>query len=235
MLDGKPDAAAIGELHGVASEICQRLAQAQNVAKHQPGDFRGDMGCDFETLALGGRRQQLRDLLDETAEIERLLDEFEAAGFNLGEVENLINQAGERGARSADRFDVARRLGIEPRVAQQLGHAENAVQRRADLVAHRGQESRFGFARGFGAITRLSGFLEPPDLVAEAFVVDLDRQYAGFRAAPAADRLDPERGDQREQGPGLDRQLAQFERDLGQREIEHAQRLENDRVTKPGG
>ena len=66
-------------------------------------------------FALRVRREQLDDLLDQPARIERLLDQFQPARLDLGEIENLIDQARQRGARSADRLDIARRLGLQRR------------------------------------------------------------------------------------------------------------------------
>ena len=46
-------------------------------------------------------------------------------------------------------------LRVERGVLQQLGHAEDAVHRRADLVAHVGQELALGPAGGLGALPGL--------------------------------------------------------------------------------
>ncbi len=51
----------------------------------------------------------------------------------------------------AHRCAARRQLGVE----QKPGHAENAVHRRSDLMAHRGEEARLGVARGHRLIARV--------------------------------------------------------------------------------
>ena len=46
-------------------------------------------------------------------------------------------------------------LGRERRVEQQAGHADDAVHRRADLVAHRREELALGLRRGERRVARL--------------------------------------------------------------------------------
>ena len=52
-------------------------------------------------------------------------------------------------------LDVSALLGRQRGVEQQVGHAENAVERRADLVRDRGEEARLGAVGGFGLVARL--------------------------------------------------------------------------------
>ena len=130
------DAAALGELDGVAGEIEQHLAQARGVAD--------------DVCAAGARRRRTRSrcpwparaaravrrrLLDQRGERERPRFQIELAGLDLGEIENLLDQRQQRFARGLGRLGVGRLLGRERRVEQQIGHAEHAVERRADLVA----------------------------------------------------------------------------------------------------
>ncbi len=46
-------------------------------------------------------------------------------------------------------------FGIQLRIQQNLGQADNAIHRRADLVAHVGQEFALGAAGGFGGLLGL--------------------------------------------------------------------------------
>ena len=50
---------------------------------------------------------------------------------------------------------ISRLLRRQRRVAEKIGHAENAVERRADLVRDHRQEPRFGAARRFRLIARI--------------------------------------------------------------------------------
>jgi hypothetical protein len=51
---------------------------------------------------------------------------------------------------------------LRPLASQQVGHAEDAVHRRADLVAHVGQEGALGLVGGVGGVARRRQF-EGPD------------------------------------------------------------------------
>jgi hypothetical protein len=158
--------------------VLTNLAQPQAVADHQRGHVGGDRDGDLEPLALRARRQQLDDAFDQPVQFEGLADELEPSCLDPGEVEDLVDQADQRRPRTADRLDIAGVLRVEPGLAQEIGHAENAAERRADLVAHRRQEARLRLARRLGALARGGVFLEPPDLVAQG----LDRRFG--RAGP---------------------------------------------------
>ena len=75
--------------------------------------------------------------------------------------------------RVADGAGVVALLVVEWRVEQQPAHADDRVHRRADLVAHRGQERALGFVGGFG---RGAGFL---GLLEQARVLDRDHRLVG--------------------------------------------------------
>jgi hypothetical protein len=77
--------------------------------------------------------------------------EFQASGFDLREVEDLVDHREQHLARTADRLAEFTLLRRQRRVEQQFGRADHAVHRRADLVAHRGHEVGLGVRSGFGA------------------------------------------------------------------------------------
>ena len=54
----------------------------------------------------------------------------------------------------ADGFGISALLGAQLGFEQQARHAEHAVHRRADLVAHRGEEAGFGTAGGLRLVAR---------------------------------------------------------------------------------
>ena len=91
-------------------------------------------------------------LFHEPAQIEVVFVQFQLAGFDLGEVEDVVDQGQERLAAAAAGFDEAPLPLVELGVAQQFRHADDAVQGRAQLVAHRGQELALGAAGLFGLL-----------------------------------------------------------------------------------
>ena len=91
------------------------------------------------------------------------------AGFDLGHVEQIVDQAEQMRARRMDVagiFVVARRPRPGPKHScrDDLGKAENGVQRRAQLVAHIGEKRRLGGIGGLGlealAQRLVAGFFE---------------------------------------------------------------------------
>ncbi len=71
--------------------------------------------------------------------------------LDLGEVEHVVDDHQKRLAGIADGFRIKALFLGQIGVHQQVRHADDAVHRRADLVAHVGEEGRFGAVGGFGA------------------------------------------------------------------------------------
>ena len=81
--------------------------------------------------------------------------QFELAGLDLGEIEDVVDEAKQGVGRRLHHAEVFALLGVERRVEGQLGHADDAVHGRADLVAHVGQELAFTAAGGLGDLLGL--------------------------------------------------------------------------------
>ena len=75
-------------------------------------------------------------------------------------------------------------------MARRCGHAENAVERRADLVADRRKKARFGLARRLGPVARGGGRPQLPDFVAQPLQFGL-RRRARLRACAGRKRSTP--------------------------------------------
>src|SRR5207244_3010662 len=71
-------------------------------------------GGDLEALLLGARRQQLDKTFDQRCERERARLEIDAAGFDLGEIEDLLDQRQQRIARRLDGARVGRLIQRGP-------------------------------------------------------------------------------------------------------------------------
>ncbi len=75
---------------------------------------------------------------------------IQLAGLDLGEIQNVVNDADEGlGGRLCFR-DVVTLLGCQVRLQREMGHAENRIHRRADLVTGVGKEFRFRLCSRFG-------------------------------------------------------------------------------------
>ncbi len=159
---GKPrhvrdDAAAGRELDRVAQQVDEHLAQPRRVAAEASVEAGLDHGGEIDA---GGRRldrEQLHGVLDDEPQIE--VDRFErdALRFEPGEVENVVDDAEQGVGGRADGVAVLPLLAVERRLGHQLRHADDAVHRRPDFVAHRGEEDALQARLALGAI---AGFRE---------------------------------------------------------------------------
>ena len=144
---------ALGELDGVGGQVGHHLAHARRVAE----DVRhvaGPVEAHRHRLGRGAtphrRHQRAQDFGQQLRQVERLQRQLDAAGVQARQVENLIDQLQQRAARSQRDVEITplRRLlgGLEG----ELGQAEQAVERRAQFVAHVGQELALGVAGPLG-------------------------------------------------------------------------------------
>ena len=148
---------------------------------------------------------------------------LELAGLDLGEVENLRDQREQGVARGLRGANVGGLLGRERRVEQQVGHAEDAVERRADFVTDHGQKARLGAIGGFRRIARLAerpfGIDAVGDVAADAL------HFGAIVGVHAHDHFAP--GDPARAGRGHDF-LVMLMRAVGQRRglalFEHVER-----------
>ena len=150
--------AAGGELERVRHQVHEDLADAQLVALGPAMQVRIDVEQQLDAFLMRALREQVDDFLDHLADVEVLGLEAQLAGLDLREVENVVDDGEQRVGRALDRRRETALARIELRIEQQLGHAEHAVHRRADLVRHAREEfalrlaGRLGGAAGFDAV-----------------------------------------------------------------------------------
>lgn len=157
LFDGEDDLAGFGEFEGIAEEVGEDLAESSGVAEEAIREI-GLWGDDeFEVFmsSLGGEHPA--DLVEEGAEAERGILEFDAAGLNFGEVEDIIDEAEEGFGGQFGGFGEVALGGLEVGIKEQAGHPEDAVEGRTDFVAHFGKEFGLGLIGGLGF---LFGLLE---------------------------------------------------------------------------
>jgi hypothetical protein len=130
-----------------AEQVDHDLAQPRGVAVKFAGHVGRDRVEQLEAFFRGARRDDIDGGLDAIAQGEGRIVELQLAGLDAGELENVVDQGDERLAAAADDFGKLALLRRQWRVEQQRSHADHAVHRRADFMAHRGQELALG--RGF--------------------------------------------------------------------------------------
>ena len=67
--------------------------------------------------------------------------EVELAGFNFGEVQNVVDDGEQRLGGLPDEAEMFALFGGEVGIEDEFGHAQNSIHGRANLVVHGRQES----------------------------------------------------------------------------------------------
>ena len=144
----------------VGRQLEQHLMQSGRIGADGADIGRRRLQPQRDAAGSGLRGAEIAHAAQRGGRIHRLLLHVERAGFEAGDVEQVVDhrqQVPAGGADAADAFALhvgQRPLGIE---LQHLGEAEDGVQRRAQLVAHAGDEFA---ARAIGALgqrARLQG------------------------------------------------------------------------------
>ena len=153
--DFDADAAFFGELDGIAHQVGDHLTQAAFIGQDLQRHVGRDDGGDFHALGLAARAQKLGDVAQHGAQVDLVLVQVQHAGFDLGEVQDIADQGQQCFARLGDGFRIGALLRSQLRLQQKTPHAQHAVHRRADFVAHGGQEAGLGAAGFLGAFLGL--------------------------------------------------------------------------------
>jgi hypothetical protein len=147
------DGTTLGELDGVAGVVEQGLPQPGRVAA-QPKWDAARVDFDGQALGTGLIADHRANVVDHRPQREVGLFQFEFAGLDLGDVEDVVDHRQEVTGRTVDLAQSFGLLGPWLAPAQQMRETDDGVHRRADFVAHVGQETAFrqvgGFCGGFG-------------------------------------------------------------------------------------
>ncbi len=145
----------LGELHRIADEVHDDLAEPGHVTHHHVRHGIVDEVGQIEPLLGRPAGEQVERRLHAFPEIEGLLLQLEPAGLDLGVVEDVVDDPQQGVAAGAHGLDEVALLVVQLRVEEQARQPDHRVHRRADLVAHIGEELALGPGAGFGAIPRL--------------------------------------------------------------------------------
>ena len=150
------------EFDGIGDQVQQHLLHGAGI---EPvlRDVAIDAELDLQPGVLGAAGHEAQHSLGHLHRIDVFLRQREPAGLDLREVEDVVDQ---RQQMLAAFMDIAGILPVMP-VAQRtehlgdhhLGEAEDGVKRRAQLMAHIGQEFRFRAVGDFGLVAGRHGLL----------------------------------------------------------------------------
>ena len=142
--------AAGGELEGVAHQVADDLGQPVRVAVDPVRRLWRNVVAqgDSPLFRQGGEGGQ--GALEHGPKLEVLGREFHLVRLDAGEVEHVVDDGQQGPGRVPDHVQVFALLRREVHVRDHLGHAQDAADGGADLVAHVGQEPALGPAGPLG-------------------------------------------------------------------------------------
>ncbi|MNF61600.1 hypothetical protein D3C84_432520 [compost metagenome] len=142
----------LGELHGIGQQVAQHLAQelfgAMALALHTRVEARTQDGA----VGAGARLQQGEYLVEQHRQGEVDLLRAALTLFQAGEIEHFVEDRQQAFGGLVQRLQALAVALAEGRAAQQFGHAEDAVERGADFMAHGGEEARLGQVGRLGVL-----------------------------------------------------------------------------------
>ena len=153
----------LGEFRCVAQEVEEALPQLDDVGLH-----RADIGCDLdlERVALlpDQRLHGALDFGDQSRDLDPFRIGVHSPGFDLGEIENIVDEAQEVAGVGFDLAEIpqqARFAKVLDLLLHHLAVADDGGERGPELMAHIGQEGALGPVGGFGRVLgALSLFLQ---------------------------------------------------------------------------
>ena len=157
--EGKADCAVLGEFDGVAQQVDQDLTQPHRIAEDEARCIRTQVAGEFQTFQRDARRERFQGVADQVEQIEFDFLDIQLAGFDLGEVEDVVDHPEQVVGRSFHQVELFALLTRELGFQGQVDHAHDAVHRRADFMAHVGQEFALQAVGGFGGLARSEEFL----------------------------------------------------------------------------
>ena len=104
----------------------------------------------FQPFFAGALGDHAGKVVEHRVEDERHFLDRHPAGFDLGEIEDVVDQLQQHVARCAQVLHMRCLPRIQFGLVQQMGKADDGVERRADFVAHVGQKLRLHARGGFG-------------------------------------------------------------------------------------
>jgi hypothetical protein len=134
------------------NQVAEHLAHARGVAVESPEGLRIEVQLAGEALVRGAGAERVQRAFDDGLQVERRAFEVELARLDLRQVKDVVQQVEERRARLPDHPDAGPLVRREVVVLHGLGHAQDAVEGRADLVAGDGEEAALGAAGGLGGL-----------------------------------------------------------------------------------
>jgi hypothetical protein len=152
------DAALMGVFHGVANQRGEHPAQPPGIAAHGAGDTGRHRRYQIDTFGGGQRRQRADDAFDQIYQVESVIGPLPLP-FDPDEILDVAEVADHVLDRFADRLEMAPLLVGQSAFGQPPDRIEDAAERRAQALAHDGEQA------GTGPAFRLRPLSRPVQLL----------------------------------------------------------------------
>ena len=194
-VEAEADGAVVGEFDGVAEEVGKDLADAGGVGVEGFGDGAFVFDGEAEVFAGDAFTDEAGRFGDELGGVVVDAVDGHFVGFDLGEVEDVVDEGDEVSAVAADGLDEGLALVGGEVFFEEVGEAEDGGHGGADFVGHVGEELAFGSGGllGFflGAAEFLLGFLAAGDIEVGADDAERFAVFVAFDDLSAAEEPDP--------------------------------------------
>ena len=143
--NGKPHRTVLGELERIRQQILEHLLQTLGVRHQAASEMRIGLHLERQLPIFRFVPERPRHHLQQVGEEDFLGFDRHRARFDLRQIENVadqVQQVGSRAVNGARKLHLLGRQVVIGIFAELLAQHQNAVQRRAQLVRHVGQEFR---------------------------------------------------------------------------------------------
>ncbi|MNL34501.1 hypothetical protein D3C87_1564760 [compost metagenome] len=141
------------------------LADPQRIAPHDRRHLALEGRDQGQSLGFGLRLERPSNPAMQIIDLHVHDIEAHLSGFDLGHVENVVQQAQQVVARVADDRQILALRPFQPGGAQQLRRAQHAVHRRTQLVRNDAQEAGLGLVGRIRLVARGLQFLDQMGLM----------------------------------------------------------------------
>ena len=144
-------AAGLRELHRVGEQVDQHLPQPQRIAQQRVGNRRLDVGTQASSPSRAARKPNVADhVVDRLAQAEGRASSTNLPASSFEKSRISLSSSSSRWALVLTVCRYSRTSGESVLAQGQVGHADDGVHRRAQLVADVGQELALGLVGPLG-------------------------------------------------------------------------------------
>ncbi len=156
-IDTNNNFSLLGELDCIPRQVDKDLAQPAGVAPQQGRDFGTHDADQLEALFARADGQHIHGFFHARAQIKIQTLQRQLAGFDLGEVQNVVDEVQQAFRARSGQFGVLSLLGIQLGLQEQLRHSNDTVHGGSDLMTHLRQKLRLGNVGQLGLNGHLVG------------------------------------------------------------------------------